>query len=192
MDRVLKTAVVSLIFNIVYSAFYIILGAQACSWWLLTVGAYYFILSAVRFAVVRGKRNGHSLVKFTGCMLMLLSIPLAGTTVLSFYGDRGHKIHTIAMITIAVYAFAKITLAVIKLIKSRHNQSEKIITLRNISFADAVVSIFSLQRSMLVSFEGMTESEIQLMNVITGAGVCTIVFLLGLNLAVRKRSFEVA
>ena len=94
----------------------------------------------------------------------------------------------IVMLAIAVYAFTKITLATIKWIKARKSKSVKLITLRNISFADAFVSIFSLQRSMLVSFEGMSEIEIRIMNVATGSAVCIIVFLLGLNLVQQKRS----
>lgn len=39
---------------------------------------------------------------------------------------------------------------------------------------------------MLVSFEGMSEAEILLMNALTGTGVCIIVFLLGLNLVVKR------
>ena len=92
----------------------------------------------------------------------------------------------IVMIAMAAYAFTKITLATIKLIKARRSTSATLITLRNISFADAFVSIFALQRSMLVSFEGMTEAEIVIMNAVLGSTVCVIVFLLGLNL-VRNR-----
>ena len=92
----------------------------------------------------------------------------------------------IVMIAMAAYAFTKITLATIKLIEARRSTSATLITLRNISFADAFVSIFALQRSMLVSFEGMTEAEIVIMNATLGSAVCVIVFLLGLNL-VRNR-----
>ena len=60
-------------------------------------------------------------------------------------------------------------------------------TLINISFVDALVSIVSLQRSMLVSFDGMTATEIRIMNVATGSAVCIIVFLLGLNLVRNKK-----
>ena len=187
MNRTPKTTIIGLVVNILYSAYYMIFGAISASWWLFTVGVYYCILSTVRFVVLRRKKNEPFLVKFTGWMLMLLSVPLAGTVMLSAADNRGHKIHLIAMLTIAVYAFTKITLAAVKLIKSRHSRSEKTVTLRNISFADAFVSIFSLQRSMLVSFEGMTESGIVLMNVLTGTGVCIIVFLLGLNLVRKKK-----
>jgi len=40
---------------------------------------------------------------------------------------------------------------------------------------------------MLVSFEGMTQDGILIMNALTGAGVCIIVFLLGLNLVKKKK-----
>ena len=117
---------------------------------------------------------------------MLLSLPFAGTVILSVVEDRGHERNIIVMIAIAAYAFTKITFATIKLIKARRSTSVTLITLRNISFADAVVSIFALQRSMLVSFRGMTEAEIVIMNATLGSAVCVIVFLLGLNL-VRNR-----
>ena len=40
---------------------------------------------------------------------------------------------------------------------------------------------------MLVSFEGMEEGEILIMNAILGSAVCIISFLLGLNLVQNKR-----
>ena len=182
MNRTLKLALFSLFFNMVYSAYHIVFGIMTRSWWLFTIGIYYAILSIVRFVVLRHKSGKHFVVRFTGIMLMVLSLSLIGTVILAFVKERGTEFHLIVMLAIAVYAFTKITLATIKWIKARKSQSEKLITLRNISFADAFVSIFSLQRSMLVSFEGMTEIEIQMMNVATGSAVCIIVFLLGLNL----------
>ena len=87
----------------------------------------------------------------------------------------------------AAYAFMKITLATINLLKARRSTSATCIALRNISFADAFVSIFALQRSMLVSFEGMTESEIVVMNAALGSAVCVIVIMLGINLLRSKK-----
>ena len=187
MDRTRKLALVSLLFNMVYSAYHIIFGITTYSWWLFTIGIYYAILSIVRFVVLRHKGKKHFVIRFTGIMLMVLSLSLVGTVILAFVKDRGSEFPLIVMLAIAVYAFTKITLATIKWIKARKSKSVKLITLRNISFADAFVSIFSLQRSMLVSFEGMSEIEIRIMNVATGSAVCIIVFLLGLNLVQQKR-----
>jgi len=185
MDRILKFSLFSLLFNIAFSAYHLIFGAATRSWWLFTIGIYYAILSVVRFAVLRSDGKERFAVGFTGIMLMALSLPLAGTVILSFAKDRGNVFHEIAMITIAVYAFTKLTLATVNFIRSRRSASAILTTLRNISFADAFVSIFSLQRSMLVSFEGMSEIEIRIMNIATGSAVCVVVFLLGLKL-VRK------
>ncbi|MBE6536132.1 MAG: hypothetical protein E7677_05890 [Ruminococcaceae bacterium] len=187
MDKALKFALISLIFNVAFGAYHLVFGIVSSSWWLLTLGSYYLILSIVRFAVLRTKSKERFIIKFTGWMLMVLSIPLSGTVILSLVRDRGHEYHMIVMIAMATYAFTKITLATINLVKSRRSTSGALITLRNISFADAFVSIFALQRSMLVSFEGMTETEILIMNVALGSAVCIIVFLLGLNLVRSKK-----
>ena len=191
MNRTLKLALASLLFNMVYSAYHIIFGITTHSWWFFTVGIYYAILSIVRFVVLRHKGKKHFVIRFTGIMLMVLSLSLVGTVILAFVKDRGTEFPLIVMLAIAVYTFTKITLATIKWIKARKSKSVKLITLRNISFADAFVSIFSLQRSMLVSFEGMSEIEIRIMNVATGSAVCIIVFLLGLNLVQQKRQIKI-
>ena len=126
-------------------------------------------------------------MKFTGVMLMLLSLPLVGTVILAVVRDRGIVMHEIVMIAMAAYTFTKITLAVINLVKARKSALAKIVTLRNISLSDACVSIFALQRSMLVSFGDMPETDIQIFNAVIGAAVCVIVFLLGLNLVKNKK-----
>ena len=186
-NRVLKTAILSLSVNSVYGVYNIVLGSIERSWWLFTTGVYYIMLSVLRFVIVITRKRIVSLSKFTGIMLIFISFLLSGTVVLAVLGNRGHKFDIITMITIATYAFTKITLSTIKLIKSRHSKSKKVIALRNVSFATAFVSTFSMQRSMLVTFEGMTQGEIVIMNTATGACVVLIVFLLGLNLVKKKK-----
>ena len=187
MNKPLKIALLSLVTNTVFAVYYLISGALTSSWWLLTLGSYYLILSLLRFTVLLSKRKEHFIVKFTGWMLIALSIPLVGTVLLSVLRDRGHELHMIIMIAMAAYAFTKITLATVNVVKARRTSSAVLITLRNISFADAFVSIFALQRSMLVSFEGMTEIEIIIMNATLGSAVCVIVLLLGINLLKNKK-----
>ena len=186
MDRTLKLALAGLIFNIAFATYHLVLGIFTRSWWLLTLGSYYLVLAIVRFVVLHSKSKENFIIKFTGWMLIVLSIPLIGTVILSVVRDRGHELHMIVMIAMATYAFIKITFATIKLIKVGRCTSATHITLRNISFSDAFASIFALQRSMLVSFEGMGEMEIVIMNAALGSAVCVIVVLLGINLLKSK------
>lgn len=181
-DRVQRTAFVSLIINMVYSIYHVVFGALTASWWFLVIGGYYAILSIVRFTVLRYRGNKGFIIRFTGSMLIALSVSLVGIVMLSFVKDRGKVFPLVMMLAMATYAFTKITLATINWIKVRKCSLPKMLALRNVSFADAFVSIFTLQRSMVVSFEGMSEMEIRMMNAATGLGVCIIVFLLGFNL----------
>ena len=188
MVKRINTAVISLICNIVFASYHLIAGTITGSWWLLTLGIYYLLLSVVRIVALAFRSKERFITRFTGWMLMILSIPLAGTVILSVLEDRGHVLHMIVMIAMAAYAFTQITLATINLIKSRRTKSAYQITLRSISFAEAFVSIFALQRSMLVSFEGMTDTEIMIMNAVFGSAVCVIVLLIGINLAFNKKA----
>ena len=187
MDKTLRIALFSLLFNAAFSAYYIIFGVITSSWWLFTTGVYYLILSIVRFAVLQTKKQSEFVTKFTGIMLIFLSLSLVGIVILAVVRDRGVVMHEIVMISMATYSFAKITLALINLIKARKSSSARLITLRNISLADAFVSIFALQRSMLVSFGEMSEINTAIFNAALGSVVCIIVFLLGLNLVRNKK-----
>lgn len=187
MDRTFKIALTILLFNIAFAIYHIAQGLYTHSRWLLTIGVYYVVLSTVRFVVIKAKKNGRLLTVSSGIILMILSVTLVGTVILAVIRDRGIVMHEIAMIAMALYSFTKITLAIINLVRARKSNSARLITLRNVSLADACVSIFTLQRSMLVSFGDMSVADIRIFNAATGAAVCIVVFLLGLWLVKRDR-----
>lgn len=184
----------SLAFNLAFGIYNGILGFVSVSWWFITVAAYYIILGTMRFAVLmseRGKRSKNNgsevfIMRFTGVMFLFMSLVLSGTVVLTSKSALQTGYDRIVMITLAVYAFFKATLAVVNIVKARNISSYRIKTLRNISLADAAVSIFSLQRSMLVSFKGCTDAEIYIFNIATGTAVCILVIVLGINLLRKK------
>lgn len=194
-QKVMPLSFYSLLFNIAYALANAVLGILTRAWWFVTISAYYIILSVLRFSVVRVSRNrtGKDRVsplfikRFSGVLFLFLALVLAGTVILSIVRDEGTKYHEIVMITIALYTFIKLTLAIVNLCKNKKENTPLLQTIRSISFADAVVSLFSLQRSMLVSFPGLTIPEIRLFNALTGAGVCIVLIILGLNL-IRKEN----
>ena len=180
--RAVKFASASLAINIAYCIYHIGFGIASSSWWLFSVGMYYLVLSLARFFVIIAKNDHSFVMKSSGAMLIALAVTIFGTVILSAVKDRGEKFHEIIAITIAVYAFSKITVAAVKLIKYGRSSFARLVVLRNISFASALVSILSLQRILLATFEGMTEIEIHIMNAMTGMGVVAIVFFLGIML----------
>ncbi len=185
--HIAKHPYVRLVINFICALGHCLMGLLAHSWWFITVGMYYAVLSTTRFCILQIQRNrtDESAVfatKLTGILLIALSFCIVGVNVLSALEERGKLFHKITMIGIATYTFTKITLALIGMVRTRHSSSPTGKALRNIALADACVSIFSMQRSMLVSFPGMQEGEIRLLNILTGTGVWIVVLLLGINL----------
>ena len=188
--RIARNPYTSLLINFLYAAGNCSIGFLTHSWWVVTVGACYAILAITRFAVLQIQRNDDAEVfvkRVTGILLVVLSFCVIGVNVLSIVESRGTEFHKIIMIAIATYTFTKITLAIIGMVKAKHTVSPAAKTLRNISLADACVSVYTLQRSMLVTFPGMAQSEIELFNILTGTAVYIIVLLLGMNLIGGKR-----
>ena len=179
----------SLVFNAAYALGNCMIGFLTHSWWFITVGAYYAVLTVTRYSVllINRKASGNYDTEFfvrriTGILLVVLSFCIVGVNTMSIVKDRGTAFHEIVMITIATYTFTKITMAIIGMVKAKRSASPVLKTLRNISLADACVSIYTMQRSMLVSFPGMEATEILLLNIFTGTAVWIVVLLLGINL----------
>lgn len=187
--RLAKNPYLSLVFNFVYALGNCIVGFLEHSWWFITVGAYYAVLATTRFSILQIKRKEDKnydteffAKRITGVLLVVLSFCIVGMNILAILKERGTVFHEIVMITIATYTFTKITIAIIGMVKSKQITSTVLKILRNISLADACVSIYTMQRSMLVTFPGMKVSEIQIFNILTGTAVWVIVLLLGINL----------
>lgn len=169
--RLPDSAYFSLAMNLLYALGNCVAGFVSLSWWMITLGAYYLILSLCRFFLLLCRRpdfrqeDQRFVARFTGVLFIFLSFCLLGMIVLAVIKDRGKVLHEILMIAMATYAFTKITMAIIGLVKVRKTADPTQKALRNISLVDDGVSIYSLQRSMLVSFPGMTPENIQLFNI---------------------------
>lgn len=185
----LLTASASLALNLLYGLYNGALGLMNCSIWFAAMCVYYIILAAMRFSAVlygRKKDRGERLVpRLFGALFVLLSVVLAGVVWLSLTRDTAVRYETIVMITIATYTFTKITLAVIRALRARKTPSGLRAAIRSVGYAEVAASVFTLQKSMLVSFEGMTEGEIFIMNALTGSGVWLFVFVLGVYMMMK-------
>lgn len=189
IQKLVSSPYTSLAANVAYALGNCIIGFLTVSWWFITVGAYYTVLAIAKFCIllIRQKTSGDYDTalfarRITGILLVVLSLCIVGVNVMSAVENRGTAFHEIVMITIAAYTFAKITVAIIGMVKAKHSASPLLKTLRNISLAEACVSIYTMQRSMLVSFPGMEAPEIFLLNIFTGTAVWIVVLLLGINL----------
>lgn len=183
--RALLTASASFVLNLLYALYNGALGLINCSIWFAAMCAYYIILAAMRFSAVlygpKRDRNGELFVaRLFGALFILMSAVLAGVVWLSLTRDTAVRYGTIVMITIATYTFTKITMVIVRTLRAGRDPSRLLAAIRSVGAAEAAASVFTLQKSMLASFEGMTEPEIYTMNLLTGSGVWLFVFILGI------------
>lgn len=197
--RTLTTAGLSLSLNLAYALYHGALGVLNRSYWFLTLAAYYSILSVTRFSAVLYARRAPAgqavereqfVLRSSGLLLLLLACILGGSVYLTVAYDVSVRHHEIIMISLALYTFIKLTLAAVSAVRVRKRGSPLLTALRNISCADAAASIFSLQRSMLVSFNGMSAGETRIMNACTGTAAFLFVFALGAFMALSRRKEE--
>ena len=194
--RVILSAAVAFVFNLLYALYHCVLGVLNLSLWFIAMCAFYGILATMRFSAVLCERNQHRspsddteifVMKLSGILLFTLGVVLAAVNYISLSQNIAVKYGEITMITIAAYTFTKITMAIVRAVKQRRDPSPLLRTILNIGYAEVSASISTLQRSMLVSFEGMDDRQARLMNSLTGAAVCLFVLMLGLSMTAKSR-----
>lgn len=155
----------SLMWCALYGAFQLWLGFYHRTFWFYSLGAYYICLGVMRFFLVRyttryapGERMQTELKKFRACGIVLLIMNLALTLIIFFmvYFNRTFEHHMITAIAMAAYTFTALTTAIINVIKYRKYNSPVFSASKAISLAAALVSLLTLESTMLTTFGGKT------------------------------------
>lgn len=117
-----------------------------------------------------------------GILLLALNFALTGVILLTIAQDTARRYSEVVVISIATYTFYKIIMAVANMVKVRKTRSPVLIAIRNIGTADALVSMLTLQATMLASFQGKGGLDANRMNAVTGMVVCVLILALGVSM----------
>lgn len=193
--RTILTTMPSFIINVAYTVYNGVIGIVNQSSWFITMAVYYSLLGVMRYhAVNTGRKISRmknqklirkkelAVIKTDGLLLLLLNLALSGVVLLTIAKGRAKAYSEIMAISIAAYTFYKTTMAVINMVKVRKMQSPILITIRNIGVADALVSMLTLQTTMLASFQNTSHLDVNRMNALTGMAVCILIALLGISM----------
>ena len=155
----------SLAWNALYGIFQLCLGFYHRTFWFYSLGAYYICLGAMRFYLVRhtrkylpGEKMQSELEKYRACGIVFLLMNLALTLIVFFmvYWNRSFVHHMITAIAMAAYTFAAFTVAIVNVIKYKKYNSPVFSASKAISLAAALVSMLTLESTMLSSFDDGT------------------------------------
>lgn len=193
--RTVLTTLPTFLINVAYTLYNGVIGIVNQSPWFITMAVYYSLLGIMRYQAVSTERKTTfmedrklirkkqlSVIRTDGILLLVLNIALIGVIILTITKDTAKRYSEIMVISIAAYTFYKIITSVMNMIKVRKLQSPILITIRNIGVADALVSMLTLQMTMLASFQERSSLDINRMNAMTGMGVCVLISILGASM----------
>ena len=151
----------SLGWNALYGILQLWLGFYHRTFWFYSLGAYYICLAVMRFFLARhttryapGERMQTELKKYRACGIVFLVMNLALALIIFFmvYWNRTFEHHMITAIAMAAYTFTALTTAIINVIKYRKYNSPVYSASKAISLAAALVSMLTLESTMLTTF----------------------------------------
>ena len=151
----------SLAWNALYGILQLWLGFYHHTFWFYSLGAYYICLGVMRFFLARhttryapGERMQTELKKYRACGIVFLVMNLALALIIFFmvYWNRTFEHHMITAIAMAAYTFTALTTAIINVIKYRKYNSPVFSASKAISLAAALVSMLTLESTMLTTF----------------------------------------
>ncbi len=176
----------SLIWNALYGLFQLWLGFYHHTFWFSSLGAYYICLGIMRFSLLlhtrkyaEGEKMEGELKKYRACgwVFLVMNVVLSVIVFFMIYFNRTFEHHMITAIAMASYTFSTLTVAIINVVKYRKYNSPVFSASKAISFASALVSILTLEATMLTTFgDGtMTDDMQKLMLGMTGAVISVII-----------------
>lgn len=183
----------NLLYNTAFAAFYLGSGIANRSFWMGGIGIYYFLLSALRFPLLkhihrvdhRDERKEYRLYRMTGIGMLLLNFSLSLVMGQMLLGDQTYSYPGLMIFVVATYTFGALTVAIVHVIRYRKFKSPVLSASRTVQFTAAIVSIMTLETAMLEQFsEGQVEFD-DLMKTLTAIGVYLLVMAMSVYMIVR-------
>ena len=187
-------------FNTLYALFQTIMAISTLSIWYGALATYYIILSTMRGGtIVNNKRSKNrksdyylleskKLKNYRNCgiLLIVLILTFSIAIVQMVVANQGFAHPGLMIYAFAFYAFYKITLAIINIVKAQKQEDVVVKCLRNINMADALISILALQTAMFQEFSPNSPLNSKF-NAITGAVVSILTLSLGIYMIINAK-----
>ena len=184
----------SLFIGIAYAIFNGVMAILSVSIWYLSLSIYYLALVIMRGAILlyqkkKLKKQNDELSSIktyrnSGIALLITHTAITVAVLQMIFINKFFVYPGLLIYVASTYAFSKITLSVINIVKSRKQRDYTIKALLSINFADAVISILALQTAMLNTF-GQTNQFTVLANALTGSVTCLITLGLGIYMIIK-------
>lgn len=163
--------------NFLYALWEILCGLYYQSYWFITLGFYYILLTLIRLTLLRQARyrgqaeqTGRRRYRICGILLLTMNIILFGIVILAVTGNQAIHYAGYLIYAVAVYTFYRVVIAIVTLVKYRHWNAPALTASKVISLVTALVSLLSLEIAMILQF-GNDGEFFRTTTVLIGTGV---------------------
>lgn len=183
--RAFISSALSFFVTIAFTLYNIFLGAVFHSVWNISIAVYYVLLLVVRACVIFSEKIFHknklteqqlkikrkklffaeSLYMFAIDFILIVPISLM------VLQAKAVNYSTITAISIAAYTTYKITLASRNIVKTRKDRNLSLKILRTVNLVDALVSVLSLQYTLIMTFDGGMDGDMFLLCAVSSLGI---------------------
>lgn len=193
-DYALRTIVFAVIVFVINVAYVVVNGVTAVlymSVWYFCMTAYYLALGLLRGGIlyfgyrIKIRHNGNEKElavnksrMYLGCGIAILvsEVALVISVTQIVMDKQRAETGMILAIAMAAYTFYKFTLAIVNIVKSERLKDETVQCIRNINLVDALVSMLSLEMTLIAATGG---KDMTVMSAATGGAGCLITAALG-------------
>lgn len=192
--RVRVTLGANALWNTGYGLLQLGLAIHHRSGWFYTLAGYYGCLGLMRLVLLLytlGHRenpnyqNEWKHYRRCGWTFLALNLVLSVRLFLMLSENRLVRHHEITTIAMATYTFLSLTMATINMVKYRKYNSPVLSASKAISFASALVSLLTLESTMLVTFgETMSPATVNLFMALSGGGVSILILAMAIYMIV--------
>lgn len=185
----------SLLFNTTYACFLYIVGNIYSSSWFLVMAIYYGLLSCIRAYIFRiiinpekilSQKNKAKTMRTCGFSLLLINIVVSVLIFILIYRHTPIKHHEITVITLAVYSFAFLSIAIVGSIKFIKKNDYLYTSLKLIMLVSASISMVTLTNTMLASFGESNEQLRMIILPILSAFVSILIIFTAITMIVKS------
>ena len=197
IHRLSQDGIISILTSFLFCCYNTYIGFSKGNVFSLSIAAYYLLLCLMRLfcfilmkkSLKSGKENVRE-YKVLSSFLFILNLLLVGPVILLAMHQKEYKGEMIQAIAMAAYSTYKITMAIIGFVKGRKTDSMGTSIRMTLSMTDALVSILSLQNTLLIVNGGADKEDMRILSIVSSCLIFLVILLLTIFDCVRIWKYD--
>lgn len=198
--RAFILSALSFFITTLFAGYNIFLGIAYKTVWNISIAIYYALLLSIRAYVILSERKFYKrqltaeqkeserkkLFLVQSLFLFIIDFALIAPVSLMVLQKKAVNYSAIPAITAAAYTTYKIVMSTINIVKTRKESHLSIKILRTVNFIDALVSVLTLQYTLIITFGGGMDNDMFILCAVSSFAIWALLIALSLKSLVQS------